>query len=335
MDPYDVDGGAINVRFLEANSTRANFIIQNFNLETANSLRRFMLAEIPTIAIDVVEVMDNTSVLADEFICHRLGLIPLNSRGVEELVYSRDCDCESYCDNCSVTLTLNAKCESDEIMKVYARDLIPTSHPINDQVGQPVLTDEDKQGSCIVKLRKGQAIHMRCIAKKGIAKEHAKWAPSAAIGFEYDPANKLHHLDLWHEGDDPKKEWPMDEERVNLDGGHPNEDEPFDYDAVPTRFFFDVETVGGLDPDLIVGRGITGLQQKLANVVHELNGSTDDAAAGFEGAQSPTLNGGYANDPGYTTPGYGGSGSVWGNGNAAGAGSTTPFGATPYGNGQW
>ena len=92
-------------------------------------------------------------------------------------------------------------------MKVYARDMVITSNPPNDAVGQPVITDSEKQGSVIVKLRKGQAIHMRCIAKKGIAKEHAKWAPSAAIGFEYDPANKLHHLDLWYEGDDPKKEW--------------------------------------------------------------------------------------------------------------------------------
>lgn len=165
-----------------------------------------MLAEIPTLAIDVVEVIDNTSVLADEFVCHRLGLIPLNSKGVDDLLYSRDCDCEGYCDNCSVTLTLNAKCTSNEIMRVYARDLLITSNPPNVKVGQPVITDPEGQGSCIVKLRKGQAIHMRCIAKKGIAKEHAKWAPSAAIGFEYDPANKLRHLDLWYE-EDPKKEW--------------------------------------------------------------------------------------------------------------------------------
>lgn len=166
-----------------------------------------MLAEIPTLAIDVVEVLDNTSVLADEFICHRLGLIPLNCTNVDDLSYSRDCDCEGYCDNCSVVLTLHAKCTSNEVMKVYARDLVITSNAPNDRLGQPVITDRDGQGSCIVKLRKGQAIHMRCIAKKGIAKEHAKWAPSAAIGFEYDPANKLHHLDLWYEGDDPKKEW--------------------------------------------------------------------------------------------------------------------------------
>jgi hypothetical protein len=168
-----------------------------------------MLAEIPTLAIDVVEVIDNTSVLADEFVCHRLGLVPLSSRGVEDLLYSRDCDCEGYCDNCSVVLTLNAKCTGSEIMMVYARDLVIESNRPNDEVGRPVIVDPEGTGSCIVKLRRGQAIHMRCIAKKGIAKEHAKWAPSSAIGFEYDPANKLHHLDYWHE-EDADAEWYVD-----------------------------------------------------------------------------------------------------------------------------
>lgn len=327
---YDPEGGAINVRFLQADSQRANFIVQNFNLETANSLRRVMLAEIPTLAIDVVEVLDNTSVLADEFVCHRLGLIPLSSRGVDELLYSRDCDCEGYCDNCSVVLTLNAKCTGSEIMKVYARDLVIESRTPNDEVGKPVITDSEGTGSCIVKLRRGQAINMRCIAKKGIAKEHAKWAPSAAIGFEYDPANKLHHLDYWFE-EDPEKEWPKDETRVNLDGGPPNPDEPFDYNAVPTRFFYDVETVGGLPPDQIVQQGISILQVKLAEIIKELSGGVGDPE-GFGGAQSPTLNGaGYGDAGGYTPiggpGGYGGA-SSWG---GAAQGGATPYGATPYG----
>ncbi|KAF1835998.1 DNA-directed RNA polymerase subunit D [Decorospora gaudefroyi] len=330
---YDPEGGSINVRFLQADSQRANFIVQNFNLETANALRRTMLAEIPTLAIDVVEVRDNTSVLADEFVCHRLGLVPLSSTGVEELLYARDCDCDGYCDNCSVTLTLNAKCTGSEIMKVYARDLVIESRTPNDELGKPVITDAEGTGSCIVKLRRGQAINMKCIAKKGIAKEHAKWAPSAAIGFEYDPANKLHHLDYWFE-EDPEKEWPKDEARINLDGGPPNPDEEFKYDAVPTRFFYDVETVGGIPPDQIVQQGIAVLQVKLAGVLKALSGGTGDAED-FGGAQSPGANGdGYGGmDAGGYTPvggpagGYGGA-SSWG---GAAQGGTTPYGATPYG----
>lgn len=165
-----------------------------------------MLAEIPTIAIDIVEIHDNTSVLADEFIAHRLGLIPLNCKGVEDMLYNRDCDCEGQCDQCTVVLRLSAKCDRADRMTVYARDLVVESRGPNDRLGTPVLSDPEGNGAIIVKLRKGQSIDMKCIARKGIAKEHAKWAPSAAIGFEYDPANKLRHLDYWYE-EDPKKEW--------------------------------------------------------------------------------------------------------------------------------
>lgn len=183
-----------------------DFELQNVDLSFANSLRRVVLAEVPTMAIDLVEIDENTSVLADEFLCHRLGLIPLNSKNVDDVNYSRDCDCDQYCDACSVTLTLQARCTSDEIMKVYARDLVVGRERPNQWVGNPVITDPEGLGTVICKLRKGQELRMKCIAKKGIAKEHAKWAPTAAVGFEYDPHNKLRHMDLWYE-EDPNKEW--------------------------------------------------------------------------------------------------------------------------------
>lgn len=193
---------------LQAVTDHVDFTLSNVDLAFANSLRRTILAEVPTMAIDLVEVEANTSVLADEFIAHRLGLIPLNSRQIEDVLYTRDCDCDQYCENCSVTIMMNAKCskDSEEVVKVYARDLIVLDPRPNEWVGNPVITDEAGQGSVICKLRKGQEVKMKCIAKKGIAKEHAKWAPTSAVGFEYDPHNKLRHLNYWYE-EDPVKEW--------------------------------------------------------------------------------------------------------------------------------
>merc|ERR1712032_524132 len=43
----------------------------------ANALRRILIAEIPTMAIEKVEMWQNTSVLPDENLAHRLGLIPI------------------------------------------------------------------------------------------------------------------------------------------------------------------------------------------------------------------------------------------------------------------
>lgn len=191
---------------LQAGAQNVDFELQNVDLSFANSLRRVVLAEVPTMAIDLVEIEANTSVLPDEFLCHRLGLIPLVSKNVDDVVYSRDCDCDQYCELCSVTLTLHARCTGDEIMKVYARDLVVDSLRANQFVGNPVITDPEGLGTVICKLRKGQELRMKCIAKKGIAKEHAKWAPTAAVGFEYDPHNKLRHMDMWYE-EDPIAEW--------------------------------------------------------------------------------------------------------------------------------
>lgn len=335
FDAMMLDGEAVGpgVKIFESDAERVNFELNNTDLSTANSLRRVMLAEIPTLAIDIVEVEENSSVLADEFLAHRLGLVPLSSKGIEDILYTRDCDCENYCENCSVKLILHAKCESDEILNVYARDMVIDGKRANQWIGDPVIRDPEGKGPLIAKLGKGQEIKMDLIAKKGIAKEHAKWCPTTAVGFDYDPHNKLRHTDLWYESS-ARDEWPLSRNAPREEPAQ--EGERFDYNAEPNRFYFDVESSGTLEPDTIVLTGLKTMQQKLAGIVRALQG--EDENAGAAGPRSPDFGGGAANggdnwgagqDQGYTTP-YGNAGnqSAWG-GNA---GSATPYGTTPYGN---
>ncbi|KAI8068272.1 RNA polymerase Rpb3/Rpb11 dimerization domain-containing protein [Gongronella butleri] len=191
-------GPSINIRELSKDSI--NFILSDTDLSVANGLRRVMIAEVPTVAIDMVEIETNTTVLADEFIAHRLGMVPIDSREVENLRYTRDCTCSQYCRECSVELTLHVKCTEDRTKEVTSRDLV-TSNP----AFVPVLQDKNDTGILLVKLRKGHELKLKCIAKKGVAKEHAKWSPVSGVSFEYDPHNRLKHTSFWFE--ESEAEW--------------------------------------------------------------------------------------------------------------------------------
>ncbi|CAG8218944.1 unnamed protein product [Penicillium salamii] len=315
-------GPQVTVR--EAEPYRVDFRLSAVDLAFANSLRRTMLSEVPTLALDLIEIESNTSVLPDEFLAHRLGMIPLNSLNCDhDLEYTRDCDCEDHCVRCSVTLSLHARC-GQGMMSVYARDLVIVGERINQSIGDPVTTDPEGKGPLICKLRKGQEIKMTCLAKKGTAKEHAKWAPTAAVGFEYDPNNNLRHVDYWYE-QDAAKEWPVSENAAWEPAANP--DQPFDYDAEPTTFYFDVESIGNLEPDMILQQSIVSLQRKLATTVSELSGEGE----GRIGEDAEMMG---ANDPDAYEPPEGIDGNMTSYGSGAPGGwnsAQTPYGATPYG----
>jgi len=248
------------------------------------------MADLPTVAIDIVELEVNTTVLPDEFIAHRLGQIPLISKDCDSLMrYTRDCSCLSHCHNCSVILDLRVSCETAGVtiavtsanLEVYTQafggeeaegdtDLFEKR---DKWFGHPTIHAHPKEEPILIaKLRKGQEIKARCYAKKGIAKEHAKWSPCSAVGFEYDPYNKLRHTTYWFESD-IKSEWPVSEngrEEEPL-----QEDAPFDYNAKPTKFYLNVETVGSLTPRDVVMKGLEELTKKLAFLTHQIDSGGD------------------------------------------------------------
>uniref|UniRef100_A0A7S0H6V0 DNA-directed RNA polymerase II subunit RPB3 n=2 Tax=Amorphochlora amoebiformis TaxID=1561963 RepID=A0A7S0H6V0_9EUKA len=162
------------------------FTVKNIDLATANTLRRVMIAEVPTLAIEFVTVDINTTVLHDQFLAHRLGLIPLNSREVERFNYPRDCDCPGGCEKCQIKYSLHVKNTSEDVRDVTTKDLQPEG---NNGVW-PVHTSEDN-AILIVRLGKNQELKLSAIAIKGIGKEHAKWIPVAVATFQIDPIIRI------------------------------------------------------------------------------------------------------------------------------------------------
>ncbi|PHT41507.1 DNA-directed RNA polymerase II subunit rpb3 [Capsicum baccatum] len=80
------------IKIREVKPDFMKFKLRDTDSSIANALRRIMIAEVPTIEIDLVEIEVNSSILNDEFISHRLGLRPLTSERAMSMRFSCDCD---------------------------------------------------------------------------------------------------------------------------------------------------------------------------------------------------------------------------------------------------
>jgi DNA-directed RNA polymerase subunit D len=134
-------------------------------LQYANALRRVCLNGVPVFAIDTVDIVENSSVLPDEGLAHRLGLIPLKT-DLARFNEPSKCECQSEtgCSNCKVMLVLDSG-DSDVTRTILSNELSSeddTVKPVSDKIP-------------IVQLAPGQRIKVECYARLGRGTEHAKW----------------------------------------------------------------------------------------------------------------------------------------------------------------
>lgn len=78
---------SVQIQIIDLKDDSITFDLKNADVSLANALRRILVAEVPTMAVDLVEIEENNSVLFDEFLAHRLGLIPLVSTEVDRFNY--------------------------------------------------------------------------------------------------------------------------------------------------------------------------------------------------------------------------------------------------------
>jgi len=142
--------------------------LKGIPLQYANALRRVCLNGVPVFAIDTVDIIENTSVLPDEGLAHRLGLIPLKT-DLSRFNEPSKCDCqsESGCSNCKILLIL------DSDVSQVTRTVLSSELTSEDDTVKPVTNEIP-----IVQLAPGQKIKLECYARLGRGTEHAKWNSS-------------------------------------------------------------------------------------------------------------------------------------------------------------
>jgi len=106
------------IEILDSQDGILKFKISRIDVSVANALRRTMIAEVETLAITTVTIEENSGVLHDEFLAHRLGLVPFRHvrglAGIREMKLNRLCNCPSKCNNCTIDLTCSVRYHQDK-----------------------------------------------------------------------------------------------------------------------------------------------------------------------------------------------------------------------------
>jgi DNA-directed RNA polymerase subunit D len=250
------------------------FVVEECDVALANALRRTMIAEVPTMAIDDIFYFDNSSVVPDEVLAHRIGMVPLKT-DLEHYVLPERCDCgaELGCPKCRVALTLDIKAGAGNRV-VYSGDIVsadPGTTPVSQYIP-------------LAKLAPGQAIRFEAYAQLGRGKINSKWSPvSMAI---YQNVAEITSTDKALikacATECPRAVIPVSATKIRVvdvqsfnrtdsckqllgEGSlreHMKENE----------FAFTVESTGALKPERIVAEAVKILEEKLVELTKKLDG---------------------------------------------------------------
>jgi len=230
------------VQFVDRGDREARFVARPITPAFANGIRRAMIADVPTFSIDTVRFIENSSVMFDEQIGLRLGLVPLTT------------PLEDFEVGDTVTVSLDVEGPDT----AYSGDIVSS-----DAMVEPA--DENIP---IIDLKEGQRLETEADAVLDTGREHAKHQGGVAVGYRH-----LQRVEVV--GDRPE----FAENDSNILRGVIEDDgdlvptETFDNDLtnrypgkeldvqdVADAFVFHVETDGSVSVDELVEAAVDSLQ---------------------------------------------------------------------------
>lgn len=273
----------------------SNFDLIGIDTSLANAFRRIMIAEVPSVAIEKVYISMNTSVIQDEVLASRLGLVPLQMSPdwLDWVDPSLDPhDSESYNDHNTVVFKLDVKCERNpdapadatdpnvlyKNSNVYAKDLkfVPEGNQVEFMNPPPTVCNPD---ILLCKLRPGQEISLVCFAVLGIGSDHAKFSPVATASYRLMPnieiTSPIEPQDVEKfvkcfppgviEVDSDNRPYVADARRDTVSREvlrHPEFADKVKLGRVRDHFIFNVQSTGAMEPDEIFVKSVSHLRNK-------------------------------------------------------------------------
>lgn len=293
----------MDVKISHLDERETNFDLIHVDTSIANAFRRIMISEVPSVAPEYVYIFNNTSVLQDEVLAHRIGLLPLKvDPDMLTWVDKAIPEAKRFTDENTIVMSLNVKCTHNpdapkgctdaKILYrnayVYAKDLKfePQGKQLETFASCSVVSAEPN--ILLAKLRPGQEISLRTHCILGIGGDHAKFSPVCTASYRLMP-----HIQITQPivGDEAKKFarcFPKGVIDINDKGEayvqdarkdtvsrevlrHPEFENKVKLGRVRDHFIFNIESAGAMSPEEIFFKSIRILKNKAEYLQHCLN----------------------------------------------------------------
>lgn len=172
--------------------------VNRCDLSIINGVRRILYAETPMLAIDLINMEENTCVLHDEFLSHSIGLLPIDSNDLDDFKRVDECDSDFLCEKCSVYYECNVTNDTTKNRTVYSSDLVSQNPKY-----KLMFTDTGDLPMPFAKLAPGESLRFTAIAMKNVGNEHSKWCPVTSCTITYEPDHNASKVDQFRQKERP------------------------------------------------------------------------------------------------------------------------------------
>ena len=162
----------MKTEIIESKGNRLSIKISNMDLPVINAIRRVCIGRVPIMAINQIMMYENTSSMFDEYVTHRIGLIPIiTPKGAKEGM-----EVSFSLDETGPKVVYSGDLKSQDKDVKVAKDEIP-----------------------IITLFEGQNLRLEGTAVVGTGMSHAKFQSGMATYGEDDKGNVIFKVESFYQ----------------------------------------------------------------------------------------------------------------------------------------